>query len=208
MRRFIITIIVLISAIVLNHSVSKPSVSMPRQLFDEFPESIGDWTLVDEQSIGENSMAVLNVDDYLMRSYKDSKGNTLGLYLGYFQHQREGKQIHSPRQCLLGSGWEKIRNEEYLLPLKGSTVPINLYLMKSGKQEQLFLWWYQGRGRIYANEYMNKFYLIWDALTKRRSDGALVRVDMAVNDNLPDILERQVSFINLMADHLPLYIPE
>lgn len=183
MNRYIITIILLITATIINYGYSRPEAKQERRPLKEFPKILGSWETINEQKIDENSMAVLLVDDYIMRTYRNKKGETIGLYIGYFENQREGKQVHSPRQCLSGAGWNIIEHREYPLSLPGHTsskVPINLPLMGKGVQKQLYLWWYQGRSRIYANEYMNKLYLIWDAMTKRRTDGSLVRVNMPV----------------------------
>ncbi len=64
-----------------------------------------------------------------------------------------------------------------------------------------------GRGRIYANEYMNKLYIIWDAMTKRRTDGSLVRVNMPANSDLDQTLKAETAFIDLFAPLLSKYIP-
>ena len=136
-------------------------------------------------------MAVLKVDDYVMRTYSNKQGETIGLYIGYFEVQREGMGIHSPRQCLPGVGWSIIKHSEYQLSMKGhnpSVVPINLHLMGKGNQRQL--------------------YLIWDAMTKRRTDGALVRVNMPVNPDLDRALQTQMDFINLFVSMLVEYIPD
>jgi hypothetical protein len=37
-------------------------------------------------------------------------------------------------------------------------------------------YWYQGRGRVEANEYMVKWDLVRDAVLRRRTDEALVRL--------------------------------
>jgi len=37
-------------------------------------------------------------------------------------------------------------------------------------------YWFQQRGRVIDNEFAVKWYLFWDALTKHRTDGALVRL--------------------------------
>lgn len=210
MSRFIVTIILLIAATVAAHAFSGPETSISRRPLAEFPGVIGEWKAVDNQYIDERSMAVLLVDDYIMRTYVNKKGETISLYIGYFKTQREGKQVHSPRQCLPGAGWSIIKHTEYFLTVEDhnpSRVPINLHLMGKSDQRQLYLWWYQGRGRIYANEYFNKLYLIWDAFTKNRTDGALVRVSMNVNPSLEQTMSIQFSFIH---DFLPIiseYIP-
>lgn len=55
---------------------------------------------------------------------------------------------------------------------------------------------------------MNKLYIIWDAIAKRRTDGALVRVNMAVNSDLDQTLHTQMDFINLFVPMLAEYIPD
>ena len=44
----------------------------------------------------------------------------------------------------------------------------------------MVLYWYQGRGRISANEYLVKWELLRDATLKQRTDEALVRVIVPV----------------------------
>lgn len=211
MKRFLITIILLLAAAATNYALARPETEQPRRSLSEFPKVIGDWKAVNEQIIDEPSMAVLLVDDYIMRSYVNPKGESIGLYLGYFKFQREGKQVHSPRQCLPGGGWEITENKVQSLKLKNQNsaeAPINYYRMQYGDHKELFLWWYHGRGRIYANEYLNKLLLIWDAITVRRTDGALVRVNMAVKDDVEHSLNTQTDFINLFLPLLSDYIPD
>ena len=45
-------------------------------------------------------------------------------------------------------------------------------MIEKGFDKQLILYWYQDRGRVVASEYDAKAYLIWDAMTKNRTDGA------------------------------------
>jgi EpsI family protein len=208
--KFIIVILVLLVAIGLNHYFSKPDISLPRKSLAEFPKELGDWTTISEQKIDDQSMKVLQVDDYFMRNYKNSKGEVIGLYIGYFKSQREGKGIHSPRQCLPGAGWIPVNIAVYQMTVPGhnpETVPVNKFVMGKGLERQLYLFWYYGRGRIYASEYWNKIYLIWDGLTKKRTDGALVRVNNPIIGNTEDALKTQSEFIKLFFPLLKEYIP-
>ena len=45
-----------------------------------------------------------------------------------------------------------------------------------GDPRQLVYYWLQQRGRVLTNEYLVKWFLFRDALTRNRSDGSLVRV--------------------------------
>jgi len=208
--KFIIVILVLLVAMGLNHYFSKPDVSLPRKSLAEFPISLGDWTAFTDQKMDKQSLEILKVDDYFMRNYSNSKGEVIGLYIGYFKSQREGKGIHSPRQCLPGAGWVPVNTAVYRMTAPGhnpETVPVNKFVMGKGLDRQLYLFWYHGRGRIYASEYWNKIYLIWDGLTRKRTDGALVRVNNPVMGNVEDSLKTQSEFIQLFLPLLEEYIP-
>ena len=58
----------------------------------------------------------------------------------------------------------------------GQPLRVNRALIQYGPQRQLVYYWFQQRGRVITNEYLVKWYLFWDSLTRNRSDGALVRL--------------------------------
>ena len=209
--KFIIVIIILLAAAGINYYFSKPDISLPRTSLAEFPRVLGDWTTISDQKIDKESMWVLQVDDYFMRNYRNSKGEIIGLYIGYFKSQREGKGIHTPRQCLPGAGWVPVNISVYQFTSPGhnpETVPLNKFIMGKGLDRQLYLFWYHGRGRVYASEYWNKIYLIWDGLTKRRTDGALIRVNNPVTGSPENAFQTQIEFIKLFFPLLKEYIPD
>jgi EpsI family protein len=82
--------------------------------------------------------------------------------------------------------------------------------MEKGLARELYFFWYQGRGRIYASEYWNKIYLVWDGLTKNRTDGALIRVNSSIvgerDEN--ETMRNQIQFIELIIPLLNEYIPD
>jgi EpsI family protein len=208
--KFIIVVVILLLGASLNYYFSKPDISLPRKSLADFPKELGDWTTISEQKIDRGSMAILQVDDYFVRNYRNSKGEVIGLYIGYFKSQREGKGIHSPRQCLPGAGWVPVSIEIYNLKIPGHNpthAEVNKYIMGKGLDRQLYLFWYHGRNRVYASEYWNKIYLIWDGLTKRRTDGALIRVNNLATRNPNEALQTQIEFINLFFPLLKEYIP-
>jgi EpsI family protein len=206
----VVVIILLFAAGGINAYFSKPDISLPRKNLSEFPRMIGNWTAGAEHKIDNQSMKILQVDDYLMRDYRNTEGERISLYIGYFKSQREGKGIHSPRQCLPGAGWLPVNVSVHRLTLpnhKPDTVSINKYIMGKGSEQQLYLFWYQGRGRIYESEYWNKIFLIWDGLTQKRTDGALIRIHSRFSNDDNTIFSKQINFIDLMAPILNDYIP-
>jgi EpsI family protein len=209
--KFAAVVFILLSGAALNHYFSKPDISLPRKSLAEFPKELGDWSAISDQRMDDGSMRILQVDDYALRNYRNSKGEIIGLYIGYYKSQREGKGIHSPRQCLPGAGWVPVNTEIYGMRVSGhnpETVPVNKFTMGKGLDRQLYLFWYHGRGRVYASEYWNKIYLIWDGLTKKRTDGALIRVNNMVARNTDEALKTQSDFIQLFFPLLKEYIPD
>jgi EpsI family protein len=211
MRRFVITISVLILAIVAAHLPSSPEPVLSRTSLEEFPSRIGDWVLLNKSKMDAQSMAVLQVDDYIIRTYANSKGETVSLYIGYFKTQREGKTNHSPRLCLPGAGWSTLTADSLMLDVsaaKTGQIPANSYLMQKGDVKELFLFWYHGRGRQISSEYMTKAYLIWDSITRNRTDGALIRINALASPNPDKAFREETEFIRSFYPMLSRYIPD
>lgn len=209
--RYYLTITLIFVTAIANYAFSRPEAELKRRSLAQFPKVIGQWKSLGDQFIDDASMQVLRVDDYIMRNYVNPDGDIIGFYIGYFKVQREGKQVHSPRQCLPGAGWGIAERKVLPLKLKNhnpTEASVNYYLMEKGTRRQLFLWWYQGRGRVYASEYLNKLYLIADAVTMHRTDGALVRINMMVRKNKDNTLKTELAFIDKILPVIPEYIPE
>jgi exosortase D (VPLPA-CTERM-specific) len=150
----------------------------PRASFVQFPTEIGDWH--GRRSALEGVFTdQLKLDDYLLVDYVRSSGDAVNLYIAYYNSQRKGGAVHSPRSCLPGGGWQMREFGQRELPnvtLNGQPVRVNRTLIELGNQRQLVYYWFQQRGRVIDNEFAVKWYLFWDALTKHRTDGALVRL--------------------------------
>lgn len=191
----------------LSHGESTP-LAKP---LSEFPAHVGPYTAVVNWPLDKETLDVLKLTDYLNRGYWMPGMNraVMGLYIGYFRTQRTGATIHSPKNCLPGAGWSPAQSSVYQLQLDdGRKVPVNLYILRRGLDEQLVLYWYQAHGRIIASEYWGKFYLVYDALRLNRTDAALVRVTMPVEDgDEASAQKRAVAFAKQVAVDLEQIIP-
>ena len=159
---------------------SKTEQVPPRSSFASFPYQIGAWQGQNGTPFTKEVLDVLGADDYMSRYYHDGR-NVVGLYVGYYESQRQGDTIHSPLNCLPGAGWQPL-SKSYL-PIsvvdaagKSSEITVNRYVIEKGLDRQVVLYWYQSHGRVVANEYRSKLYMIFDAARLNRSDAALVRV--------------------------------
>ncbi len=77
-------------------------------------------------------------------------------------------------------------------------------------QRQLVYYWFQQRGRVITNEYAVKWYLFVDAVTRRRTDGALVRLVAPVPSAaaLPAADAELGRFVGELGAVLPGFVPE
>ena len=139
--------------------------------------------------IPEEEQQVAGMSNYLMRVYSppdDPELPLFSVYVGYYERQFQGKTIHSPRNCLPGGGWEPLTSSREDIATGLGAVTVNRYLIGNGAARAIVLYWYQGRGRVEANEYLVKWHLLHDQARYGRSDEALVRVIVPVTESEED----------------------
>jgi EpsI family protein len=185
-----------------------------RTSFESFPVRIGDWQGSAMAPLTPSALAVLGLNDYIVRSYRASEGGLIGLYIGYWQSQRQGDTIHSPQNCLPGAGWEPVSQGIIDIPdsrTPGAVVPVNRYVIQKGADRQVVLYWYQSHGRIVASEYWSKIYLVTDAVRLNRTDGALVRIIAPATDESPEAIVKAdrvaLRFANALLPELDVFLP-
>ena len=162
--------------------------------FVNFPLQLDGWT-GQHDKLGANVVEKLGMTDYLLTNYSNKQNAVVNYYVAYYQSQRKGVSPHSPRVCIPGGGWEIAKFER----IEAGGHPVNRVLIKKGNQRQLVYYWFQGHGRIIANEYINKWYLFIDSMFKNRTDGALVRLVTNVAQH-EDLSAADARIISFMAD--------
>ena len=150
-----------------------------RESFARFPSQIAGWSGVKAPDFEPRVVAILGLDDYLNWTMT-RRADVLGLYIGYWGSQRHGDTIHSPLNCLPGSGWEAIDRRGLQVNVATASGPrailVNRIVIEKGLDRQLVLYWYQSRDRVVASEYAAKVHTVVDAIRYRRSDAAIVRI--------------------------------
>jgi len=181
-----------------------------RKSFDTFPSQIATWQARESSNLDLEIVNLLKVNDYVMRRYADRDGRTLWLYIGYWSSQRKGAQIHSPRNCLPGGGWEPIEASRLVVPLPGVHTPIevNRYLIQKDREQQVVLYWYQSQGKAVAGELDAKIEMVRTAITRNRTDGALVRVSAPVIGGVAETTDGLVRYVQTLYPLLAEYLPE
>lgn len=206
--RFSIVIAVLLGGTVLLHAMSHGEPIMARQPLKDLPYQIGNWQ-GKEDPLEERIVQAVSVTDYTNREYISSSAAPVELYIGYYASQRTGDTIHSPKNCLPGAGWDPIQSGYTTIPAgNGTEITVNEYVIAQGLNKELVFYWYQGRGRVVASEYWGKFWMIHDAITRNRTDGALVRLIAPItNNNTAEAKATLVKFTQMIFPHLSEFIP-
>ena len=181
-RRVLTTAVLLIGAWILLHSVSHGERVMPHRRIADVPMTLGPWH-GEDSPLEARIVKAVGVDDHLNRVYTDDAGEQIGVYIGYYESQRTGDTIHSPKNCLPGAGWQPVQARSLSIDVPGNEpITVNEYLIERDLERDIVLYWYQGRGRVVASEYWGKFWLVADALTRNRTDGCLVRLYTSTKD--------------------------
>jgi len=161
--------------------------------------------------MGQDVREVLGPGDFLLRSYNDgADGGGVNLFIAYFPSQRTGDTIHSPKNCLPGSGWTPVRSDRITIAVPGQApFLVNRYVIAQAQQRQLVLYWYWAHNRAVASEYAAKFYLISDSIRMHRTDGSLVRVTtpIAENQSIESAQQTLLSFSSNVVPLLNTYVP-
>jgi EpsI family protein len=181
--RVVVTAGLLLASTVILHGLSHGERVPSHRPLAQFPLEVGGWQGQDEP-FPERIVKAVGVSDYLNRLYADDRGATVELYVGYYESQRTGDTIHSPKNCLPGAGWEPVAASRKALDVGApQRIPVNEYVVQKGLDRLLVIYWYESQGRVVASEYWGKFWMVADAISRNRTDGALVRLTTPVGAN-------------------------
>ncbi|MGA7217839.1 MAG: exosortase C-terminal domain/associated protein EpsI [Candidatus Sulfotelmatobacter sp.] len=205
--RYWVMMLALAGAALAMHALSHGEPMVLSTPLKNFPLELGAWHGA-EMPLDADTLKVAAVDDYLNRMYRASDGKALGLYVGYYKSQQTGDAIHSPKNCLPGSGWQPVTAGRLNIALpNGSLAPVNLYVIEKGLDRQVVLYWYQSHGRIIASEYSAKYYMVRDAIRMNRTDSALVRIVVPFKRDREAAQDYATSFAQQMLKPLETFIP-
>jgi EpsI family protein len=158
-------------------------------------------------------LAAVGAEDYLWREYGDGASPPVSVYVGYYEQQKEGDQIHSPKHCLPGAGWQPVEIEtiQFDTPgFNGGLTRANRYVVEKGGDRQLVLYWYQSRGRDITSEYVAKLWLAVDSIFRKRNDGSLIRLmtPIAPGETSEEAQSRAVAFSREFLPELGRVLPD
>lgn len=205
-----------VSALITAGFVAAPAparTAPEREVFAAFPHQIGAWTgqsFALEPEVAE----VLAATDYVNITYASPDAPAaVNLFAAWYVSQTEGDGIHSPEVCLPVGGWEVFTLAATPVSFPGTVYgdfEVNRAVIEKGLSRQLVYYWFEQRGKRITSDYAAKASVIYDSLTRGRSDGAMVRfvTPIGADETEGDADARLQAFMAEVLPDLPRYIPE
>jgi EpsI family protein len=201
-----IAALVLVAGILATHGFRPKEPAGLQKPLREFPSAIG-LSHSEDRPFEKQVVKAIGADDYINRVYLGT-APPIELYIGYYKDQRSGDRIHSPKNCLPGSGWVPVHSARVQIGSEGGVAVLaNEYLVAQGTKRDMVLYWYQSHGRIVASEYLAKFLLISDGLKNRPTDGAIIRIWTSAVDGEVTAQTRATEFAHRIYPQVDGFLP-
>lgn len=153
------------------------------------PKQFGDWQLVDTGLLqmdlsprtqeGEEPSMTQPYDQTLMRTYRNSKGESVMLAVAYGRQQRQEIKIHRPELCYLGQGFKVLSRRETHLPYGDGAIPAVRLATSNGRRLEPVTYWMRMGNHVVTDAWQSRLHILKEGLLRRIPDGVLVRVSTA-----------------------------
>ncbi|MCP4691492.1 MAG: VPLPA-CTERM-specific exosortase XrtD, partial [Desulfobacterales bacterium] len=181
-----------------------------RTPFESFPDRIDPWR-GEKHKLPEEILDALWADDYINAVYyKQGRRNRIRLLIPFYEYQGTRHTAHAPQSCMLGGGWSLLDASRRGMKMNAKErIEVMTMVWKKGETRYVSIYFFLQRGRIVISPWMNKLYLMWDAITRGRTDGALVRAEMMLTpgQSVEDARAMLEEFMAAIWTELPRYVP-
>jgi exosortase D (VPLPA-CTERM-specific) len=205
--------LLLVTPPVVSYLGHVPPVPLAKAL-GEFPLDFKGWT-GQRELMAPEFWEKVGGQRYVIIDFRKDRHLPLNFYVAYYEYQRKaGDFVQSPRLCLPGAGWEMEQNHVRNIQKNRASgandeLKLNELVINKAGRKQVAYFWYQGRGRQFTSEWAAKFYMVWDGIFRRRTDGALVRLMMPLDSSTTVEKARSIldPFALAAAQALEEYLP-
>lgn len=162
-----------------------------------------------EYPIDDLTAEVLKATVATNRVYSTADGASFQLFIAYFESQKYGSQIHSPKHCLPGSGWKIETIEPYELSLPdGSKKIINHSVIRDQFKQVVMLYWYETRSGSIRGEYGLKLDLIKNSILFDPTDAVIIRLTIDTGSgNIDEATDKGLEFIRQIYPYIKESLP-
>lgn len=170
----------------------------------EAPTGRNDWMVIDEQ--WQWRPVVKGADEEMQQFYRRGSnasegGHTVGVYIGQFLAQDQGKELINSQNVFVvqkSPHWRITSEDKVLVTLKGKAVEVDRAVVKGSGVHLMVLRWYRLGDEYTANPYLAKLRGGLAKLTFARQDSAYITVALAVEDDPSQSLDILRDFIEVM----------
>lgn len=153
--------------------------------FSKIPLAVDDWA-GQTRELSKEETEILRANRTYSAIYKTPTSTEVDLFIAYFTSQKYGSSIHSPRNCLPGSGWTISSIKKSRWNIDSRDFAINKMTIQRGGQRYMVYYWYLTRSGEIDSEMGLKLDLIKNSLLGKATDGALIRVTAPLGAGLGD----------------------
>ena len=165
--KFVVVFLILIVAIIIGFNSYLPERfdSSTAIKVTDFPMTIGDWNAT-EMKLSERDYEILETRNLFVRDYKNSKGDSVYLYLIYSQDNR--KVSHPPEVCYLGSGVTIADKSPVTI---NNHIDATKLILEKADVRQMVVYWFKA-GKMYTDHYLKQqVKIVTDRIFGKRTSG-------------------------------------
>jgi EpsI family protein len=153
-------------------------------LLESIPQVVDGYSGFD-LALDPEEIKVLGSDETLYRFYTHQDLDNAWLFLGYFSSSRENSQIHSPKHCYPGSGWEIYAEGAVKLDLAGRTTKVKKLYITNGDYQRVVYYWFVTSSGVITGEYNLKWDQMKNALSRKSLSAMFIRFSAEREGNEP-----------------------
>ena len=189
------------------HFHTGSAVPVARPLSD-FPTVVREWRMTSQNRFSDEVISILKPTDYLSRMYERGADRPrISVYIGFHDGGRDSGEIHSPRQCLPGNGWQQLSAERIDLDEPLGRIRLVKSLYQKGNSRELFLYWFQLQDRTLSDEYSLKLAEITGSVIRGRKDASFIRVSVPCDGDEHEAAAEGVRFIRDFYPAIRQFLP-
>jgi EpsI family protein len=194
----------LTACLIYAHTIKASSLAGLR--LAEFPMEIGGW---EGRSVPYPDWLPeeLGANEFFIRTYRNSEGSTVDLYVAYFD-ARYGGTTHNPYICYPAQGWQIAQSSQSATETGGITVEFTRLMMQKGFEKQLVLFYYQMGDRIMPRLSDYRLAAIVQGILFSNIGGALVQVSAPVDGAVEKAYTAETAFLEVIAPLIEEYLPD
>jgi len=166
----------LLAATFVASQVARPVAAPHKVTFDSVPMTLASLAGQSAPPLAPDLARILAADQYVHRYYAAPGARTIEMDIAYYAQPHVGGTAHSPLNCLPGNGWTMSEPRVREVNTASGRWSVREITVSRGDAHWAMTYWFQGRERIEADEFAARWNLFTDAVRRRPSDTAMVRV--------------------------------